>query len=128
MSYLVVKQIHLIAVTITLALFVLRGLWMMLDSPWLQRRWVRIVPHVNDTILLAAGIWLAYFLRQVPGASGWLTAKLIALVVYIALGIVALRRGRTKPQRIAAWFSALALFGYIVAVALTRNPLPWIKA
>lgn len=125
MSYIVIKQVHLAAVTITFALFILRGVWMMVDSRWLEQRWVRIVPHVNDTILLAAGIWLAFFLRQAPGASSWLTVKLIAVVVYIALGIVALRRGHTKTRRIAAWLGALAVFGYIVAVALTRNPMPW---
>jgi len=124
MSYVVIKQIHLAAVAITFMLFVLRGAWMMLDSPWLQRRWVRIVPHVNDTVLLAAGIWLAFFLRQIPGASGWLTAKLVALIAYIVLGMVALRRGHTKGQRIAAWVAALVVFGYIIAVALTRNPVP----
>lgn len=128
MTYLIVKQIHLAAVAITFALFALRGLWMMLDSPWLQRRWVRVAPHVNDTILLAAGVWLAYFLRQAPDASAWLTAKLVALVAYILLGTIALRRGRTKRVRIAAWFAALAVFGYIVAVALTRNPLLWTNA
>ena len=128
MSYVVIKQIHLAAVAITFMLFVLRGVWMMLDSPWLQRRWVRIVPHVNDTVLLAAGIWLAFFLRQLPGASGWLTAKLVALIPYIALGMVALRGGRTKGQRIAAWVAALVVFGYIIAVALTRNPFPWASA
>jgi uncharacterized membrane protein SirB2 len=127
-EYLFVREIHLAAAAISFALFVLRGLWMMRDSPRLQRRWVRILPHVNDTVLLAAGIWLAFFLRQIPGVSAWLTAKLIALVVYIALGMIALRRGRTKRQRIAAWLGALAVFGYIVAVASTRNPLPWTVA
>jgi uncharacterized membrane protein SirB2 len=127
MSYLIVKQIHLTAVTISFALFVVRALWMMLDSHWLQRRWVRIVPHVNDTVLLAAGILLAFFLHQIPGVSAWLTAKLVALVAYIALGIIALRRGRSKRQRIAAWLAALAVFGYIVAVALTRDPSPWTR-
>jgi uncharacterized membrane protein SirB2 len=124
--YLAVKYVHLAAVTVSLALFVARGVWMMRESPLLAERWVRIAPHVNDTLLLAAGVWLAYALREVPGASAWLTAKLVALVVYIGLGMIALRRGRTKRVRAAAWLAALAVFGYIIAVALTRRPMPWL--
>jgi uncharacterized membrane protein SirB2 len=82
---------------------------------------------VNDSVLLAAGVWLAVLLRQVPGESAWLTAKLVGLVVYIALGMLALRFLRSKGQRISAWLAALAVFGYIVAVAVTHSPLPWMR-
>ena len=127
MSYYAVKHVHLVAIGISLVLFLLRGFWMMTGSGLLQARWARIVPHINDTVLLGAGVWLAFMLRQVPGVSDWLTAKLIALVIYIALGTIALKRGRTPGARTAAWFAALVVFGYIVAVALTKNPLPWIN-
>ena len=126
--YMVIKQVHLFAVSISLTLFLLRGIWMLRGSPILQQRWVRVVPHVNDTVLLGAGVWLAILLRQVPGVSGWLTAKLIALIIYIGLGTIALKRGRTATQRTVAWFAALTVFAYIVAVALTKNPMPWINA
>ena len=126
--YMVIKQVHLFAVSISLTLFLLRGVWMLRGSPILQQRWVRVVPHVNDTVLLGAGVWLAILLRQVPGVSGWLTAKLIALIIYIGLGTIALKRGRTATQRTVAWFAALTVFAYIVAVALTKNPMPWINA
>ena len=122
MSTLTVKYVHLAAAAASFALFFLRGLWMLLDSPLLGRRWVRIVPHVNDTVLLAAGAWLAFALHVVPGASPWLTAKLAALAVYIGLGMLALRPGRPKAVRVAAWLAALAMFGYIAAVAVTRSP------
>jgi uncharacterized membrane protein SirB2 len=121
-AYLTVKYVHLAAAVASFALFFLRGLWMTLDSPLLKERWVRIVPHVNDTVLLAAGVWLAFALREAPGTSPWLTAKLIALAVYIGLGMLALRLGRTKGVRVAAWLAALAVFGYIAAVAVTRSP------
>jgi uncharacterized membrane protein SirB2 len=121
-GHLAVKTVHLAAVAASFALFFLRGVWMMLDSPRLGARWVRIVPHVNDTVLLAAGAWLAFALREAPGASPWLTAKLAALVVYIALGMLALRPGPPKGVRAAAWLAALAVFGYMVAVATTRSP------
>ena len=127
MTYAVLKTLHLAAVALSFALFFLRGLWMTLDSPQLQRRWVRIVPHVNDTVLLAAGVWLAFALHLAPGESAWLIAKLVALIVYIGLGTLALRPGRSKPGRAAVWLAALGVFGYIVAVAVTRSPLPWTR-
>lgn len=123
--YFAIKHVHITAVTLSFALFLLRGVWMLGESAMLERRWVRVVPHVVDTVLLAAGIWLAVMLRQIPGVSEWLTAKIVALVLYIGLGTVALKRGRTRSQRAAAWMAALAVFGYIVAVALTKNPTPW---
>ena len=127
MEYNIFKTLHLTTIAITLTLFVLRGAWMMADSPRLQARWVRIVPHVNDTLLLASGLVLAVLLGQYPLVNGWLTAKFFALIAYIMLGTVALKRGKTKSQRVAAWFAALLVFGYMVAVALAHDPFPFLR-
>lgn len=118
------KMIHVAAVATSYALFVLRGVWMMRGSSLLQARWVRIVPHVVDTVLLASAVALSILLAQYPFTSGWLTAKVLALVLYIVLGTIALKRGRTKRARVAAWLTAQLVFLYIVAVASTRDPLP----
>jgi uncharacterized membrane protein SirB2 len=125
MAYSLLKQLHLSTIGLTLALFALRGIWMMRQSPRLQARWVRIVPHMNDSLLLASGISLAVLTRQYPLVNSWLTAKLFALILYIVLGTLALKRGRTQGQRITAWFAALLVFGYMLAVAITHNPLPF---
>jgi uncharacterized membrane protein SirB2 len=98
---------------------------MLADSRLLQHRFVRVAPHVVDTFLLGSALWLAWFLGQVPFVHGWITAKVLALLVYIGLGMIALRRGRSRPSRIAAFAGALAAAGYIVAVALTRTAAPW---
>jgi len=127
MAYLLLKQLHLTTIAITLTLFLLRGAWMMMESSLLQARWVRIVPHLNDTLLLASGITLAVLMQQYPLVHGWLTAKLIALIVYIVLGTIALKRGKTRAQRIAAWFAALLVFGYMAAVAVTHDPFPFLQ-
>ena len=124
MDYAGLKLTHITCVVISYMLFVVRGIWMLRGSALLQRRWVRTVPHVVDTTLLASAIALTVITRQYPFASPWLTAKVIALVLYIALGMIALKHGKTKGVRITAWIAAQAVFGYIVAVALTRNPLP----
>ena len=126
MTYLILKNLHLATIAITLTLFLLRGFWMMADSPRLQARWVRIVPHINDTLLLASGIGLAAMIQQYPLVHGWLTAKLFALIAYIVLGTIALKRGKTRGQRIAAWIAALLVFGYMVAVAVAHDPLPFL--
>jgi uncharacterized membrane protein SirB2 len=126
MDYSLLKQLHLATIAVSLALFLLRGAWMIADSPRLRARWVRIVPHVNDTLLLASGIGLAVMIQQYPLVDGWLTAKLAALLLYIVLGTLALKRGRTRGQRIAAWLAALAVFGYMLAVARTHTPFPFL--
>ncbi|MBU1265507.1 MAG: SirB2 family protein [Gammaproteobacteria bacterium] len=120
-----IKNLHLATIVLSLALFVLRGAWMIAASPLLQARWVRIVPHVIDTLLLASGIGLAVLIQQYPLVHGWLTAKLLALILYIVLGTIALKRGKTKAQRIAAWIAALLVFGYMVAVAMAHDPFPF---
>lgn len=123
--YGLIRSLHITSVTLSFTLFFLRGLWMIRRPALLQRSWVKTVPHVIDTVLLASGILLAFTLSQYPGVHGWLTAKVTALLLYIGLGSVALRRGRTRGIRFAAWIAALAVFGYIVAVAVSRNPLPF---
>jgi uncharacterized membrane protein SirB2 len=120
MDFSTLKAVHVATVAASWLMFFVRGLWMIAGSPLLERRWVRVVPHVNDTVLLAAGAWMAVLMRQVPGVSPWLTAKVVALVVYVGLGTVALRR-----RRLSAWIAAQVVFVYIVAVALTHDALPW---
>ncbi len=125
MSYFALKYTHVGAVIASFGLFFLRGLWMMAVPERLDARWVRVVPHVVDTVLLASAIALAIMTSQYPFVQPWLTAKILALVLYILLGIVAIRRGRTRRTRIVAWFLALTVFGYMVAVARARVPFPW---
>ena len=124
MDYALLKAVHVTCVGVTFALFVGRGVLMFTDSPLLGARLLRIAPHVIDTLLLASAIWMAVASRQYPFVANWLTAKLIGLIVYIGLGMVALSRKRSKRTCAAAWLAALLVFGYIVGVALTRTPWP----
>mgnify|MGYP002713277120 CR=1 FL=1 len=124
MSYLVIKYIHMTAVTLSITGFVVRGLWMLLNSPMMQRRWVRVAPHFIDTVLLLSAITLAVRIQQYPFVHGWLTAKFVALLVYILLGMVALTYGKTKIQRAAAFAGSVLAFAYIVLVAITKNASP----
>jgi uncharacterized membrane protein SirB2 len=86
--------------------------------------WLRVTPHVVDSVLLLAGIALAFIVRQYPFVNGWLTAKLVALIAYIVVGNFAVRRSRTPRGKLIAWAVGLALVLYIYAVAITKSPLP----
>jgi uncharacterized membrane protein SirB2 len=123
MSYYALKHIHMTFAVLSGALFLVRGLWMLAGSKRLEQRWVKVAPHAIDTLLLASAIGLAVWSSQYPGQSPWLTAKLVALVAYIGLGTVALKRGRTRQARALAFVGALACFAYILAVAVSKNPL-----
>jgi len=122
LSYLVLKTLHVSCVVLSGSGFALRGWWMLLDSPLAAQRWTRIVPHVVDSALLASAIALAVASGQYPLAQNWLSAKVLGLLLYIACGTMALRRGRSKSVRAAFFGAALLVFAYIVSVALTRSP------
>lgn len=123
LDYPAVKLVHVCAAATSIGLFLLRGAWMMRAPERLQRRWVKVVPHVVDTVLLVSALWLAWQFSSI-GLGAWLAAKVVALLAYIVLGSIALRRGRTRGARVAALVAAVAVFAYIVGVALTKSPLP----
>lgn len=123
MDYLLLKNLHVGCVIASGCGFVLRGIWMLFDSPRLNQRSVKIFPHVVDTGLLGSAIALATISGQYPVAQGWLSAKVIGLVLYILCGTMALKRGRTKTIRGVFFVVALVIFAYIVSVALHRSPL-----
>ncbi len=116
------KNIHIFSALISFTLFFIRGLWVMRGSAMMQQKWVRIVPHINDTILLGTAIALTISIGQYPFVDGWLTAKLLALVAYVCLGIEALRLAKSDIGRSVAWLAALVVFLFIVSVALTKTP------
>ncbi len=116
-----IKNIHILTVFLSLGGFILRWIWVMQDSPRLQQRWVRIAPHVNDTVLLIAAITLAVNIHQYPFVDGWLTAKVLALLVYIGLGMATIRHGKSKQQRIITGLAAILVFVYMLGVAKTRH-------
>lgn len=125
MSYLTVKHLHLTCVLLSLVLFLIRGTWALYYPAKLEQRWIKILPHLIDTVLLISAVSLVVMLQQYPLVHGWLTAKVIALCVYIALGSYVLKSSATQPKKLLAFFAAVATFGYIISVALTRMPLPW---
>lgn len=125
MNFLLLKTIHVSSATISITLFILRGIWSFNGSAIMQQRWIKTVPHFVDTVLLASALGLAYTIQQYPFVDAWLTAKFFGLVLHILLGSIAIKYGKTKTIRISAWLAALAVFAYIVMVAMTHDPLPF---
>jgi uncharacterized membrane protein SirB2 len=123
--YETLKLIHVGAALLSVSGFALRSYWMLTGSRLLQLKPVRILPHIVDTILLAAGISLLFTLHLNVLDQPWLLSKLAALVVYIVLGTVALGRGKTLRTRTTAALLALAVFAYIYGVALNKSTLGW---
>lgn len=123
MSYLVLKHLHVTCVVLSGLGFCLRGAWMLVESPLRQHRLTRILPHIVDTLLLGSALSVAWISGQYPFVNGWLTAKLFGLLAYILLGMMALKRGRTRAIRLRYFCLALLAYAYIVGVALSRNPL-----
>ena len=119
--YEVIKSTHVVTAILSISGFILRGVWMMKSSSALHNLWVNVLPHINDTILLVSAVILSVMSAQYPGSSDWLNAKIIALIVYILLGIVALKRGPTLKIRIVAWCMAILVFTYILAVANSKT-------
>jgi len=85
--------------------------------------WLRVTPHVVDTLLLLAGVGLAFLVHQYPFVNGWLTAKLFALIAYVGAGHVAVRRAHSARGKAGAWLLGLAIVLYIYAVAVSKDPL-----
>ena len=123
MDYASIKAVHQVAVLLSVSGFFARGAGSLMGAAWTRGRIAKTLPHIIDTVLLLSAVLLAWMLRLSPGATPWLAAKIIGLVVYIGLGLLALRPGRPAHVRALAWIAALLTFAWIVSVALTKSPL-----
>jgi len=126
MSYWLIKNLHTLAALLTISGFMLRGYWIVTGSDRLQHRVTRTVQHIVDTIFLLSGIAMLAMLSLNPLSQAWLLAKFAGLIAYILLGTIAIRRGSTPQVRKVAFVAALAVFAYIVGVALSKSATSWL--
>ena len=118
-----ILALHITTVALSGSLFAVRGGLGLAGLDGITRHWsLRYFSYCNDSVLLAAGLGLAFIIHQYPLLNAWLTVKLVLLVVYIALGMLALRPARSPRQRAMAYGCALATYGFIISVAVTQNP------
>jgi uncharacterized membrane protein SirB2 len=121
MEYGALRLLHMSLAATSLAGFVLRWSWMMRASSLSNHLLTRTLPHIIDTAFLGTGIWLAVKTSQAPLLDAWLTAKVLGLVAYIILGVMAIKRARTPHMRAVAFLAAVLVFTWIVTVARTRS-------
>lgn len=117
---------HIIFVVLTISGFIMRGIWAFYCPDKLQQKWVRFVPHVNDSLLFFSGVALVVIQNYMPWHYTWLQAKLLLLLVYIILGhIVLSRRELPKPVRFISWLLALLVVAYMIAIARNKQVVFW---
>ena len=125
-SYQAIKHVHMFCAILSIALFLLRGVLSLLSVRWRQWKFLRWLPHSIDTILLLSAIVLAIWIQQYPFVHHWLTAKVLALIVYIILGSMALKAGIPKFKRAFLLLVSLLVFVYIIGIARTHSATSWI--
>jgi len=121
------KLIHVSCALVSIAGFALRGYWMAVDNSLLQHRVAKVLPHVVDALLLGSALALLFVLHLSPLTQPWLSAKIIALLLYIGLGMEALRFGQSKKIKVCAYLLALLTAGYMVSVAYSKSPLGFLQ-
>ncbi|MBS0416072.1 MAG: SirB2 family protein [Proteobacteria bacterium] len=125
--YLQVLHLHVGCVVLSGSLFSARALLRISNNPLANHRGLRMLSYVIDTTLLGAAILLTLILHQYPFVNGWLTTKVLLLVLYIVLGTIALKRARSGAARVLAMLAALTVFGYIIGVAVQHHPAGWLR-
>jgi len=120
--YLQIKWVHVAAVLSSGGLFALRGIAMLAGARWYMAAPLRYLSYTIDTVLLTAAMMLATVLHQYPFVNGWLTTKVLLLVVYVVLGSLALKRGATRSVRAWSFGAALLVYGFIISVARAHDP------
>jgi len=123
--YPTLKMLHMTCALLSILGFTLRGILKLQGSALIEKKFFKIAPHIVDSVLLLSAIALSVMIGQYPLTDGWLTAKVIGLLLYIFLGLVTLRFAKTQPIRLLAFILAIVVFAYIATVARSHNPFPF---
>ena len=121
--YELVKYTHLTTIVLSVVLFLLRFVLNTMQSVTLQKKWLKVVPHIVDTLLLVSAATLCVMLKQYPFVDAWVTEKLIALVMYVFMVTLALKLGHTGFMRGIGLIGALSWIAYAGMVAVSKQPI-----
>ena len=121
--YTIAKHIHLTTIALSIVGFLLRLAWQLTDSPRANGKLVKVLPHINDSILFFSGLYLVWLTGQYPWQQAWLAVKVVALLLYIYLGAKALRATENRPKLLFG-AAGVTTYLYMVLVALNKSPLP----
>lgn len=126
--YAQIRWVHIACIIASGSLFLLRGSLVLAGKQRIAMLApLRFLSYGIDTLLLSAALMLLTILPHAMFANGWLTVKLALVVVYIVLGSVALKLGRTARARTLAFVAALTVYLGIIAIARTHDPMGWLR-
>lgn len=117
------KHLHMTLAVLSVALFTLRFIWLLANSAKLQAKWVKITPHIIDTLLLTLGVVMAVQYSINPLEQLWLGEKILAIFAYIFTGYYTLKLARNKTMQIIGYLGAMGWIMLIVRLAMTREAL-----
>lgn len=121
--YLAIKYLHMLTAVLSIMLFCLRFFLLMRAPDALRGRWIKVLPHVNDTLLLFFAILLCFAIQQAPLITPWLSEKIMALILYILAAMGALKWAKSRSARNIWFIIALSLFAYIANIAVNKTPV-----
>lgn len=121
--YMMAKHLHLTLIAVSVLFFITRYFWVMTDSGMMQKKWVKVVPHIIDTFLLISAITLCVILSQYPFVTGWLTEKFIGLILYILFGLLALKLGKDKKIKTVGFVLAIGTIAVMGKLAVTKQAI-----
>lgn len=121
--YAAVKHIHLTAIALSVLLFLLRFLWTIRGSQMLHKKWVKVLPHIVDTLLLVSAATLCVLVSQYPFVTPWVTEKLLGLLMYLFMVTLALKIAKTGFMRAVGLVGALSWLAFTALVAISKQPI-----
>ncbi|AEE22675.1 SirB2 family protein [Paraglaciecola chathamensis] len=121
--YTAVKHIHLTCIALSVLLFIMRFIWTMTQSSMLQKKWVKITPHIVDTLLILSAATLCVLISQYPFVTPWVTEKLVGLFMYVFMVALALKMARTNFMRVIGFIGALSWIAFTALVAISKQPI-----
>jgi uncharacterized membrane protein SirB2 len=123
-----IKHFHIVVALLSGAVFATRGACILAGADWPRALPVRWLGYAVDTALLTAALMLLTILPWAMFDNGWLLTKVALVVVYVVLGVLTMRRGRSSRQRVMSYALALLVFGAIYSIARAHHPLGSLQA
>ena len=119
--YLLIRQLHILTAALSVTLFTIRFLLLVRSPAWQPGRWLKVLPHVNDSLLLIFAILLCIIIQQAPLITPWLTEKVTAVILYILAGMFALKWSKTRLSKIIWFIIAIFMFAYAANIAINKG-------
>ena len=119
--YLLIRQLHILTAALSITLFTIRFLLLVRSPTWQPKRWLKVLPHVNDSLLLIFAIFLCFIIQQAPLITPWLTEKVAAVIFYILAGMFALKWSKTRLSKIIWFIIAIFMFAYAANIAINKG-------